>query len=401
MSDKVYLGKNAARMETSPAFDAYSKVVIIAGEDGDGNQIVYEAGDDTGRTLEVTNPLIYDEEEGKKIAADMLARIKGYAYQPFTATGALLDPAAELGDGITVNGTYSVLASQDTRFGALSASDIAAPAGGEIDHEYPYESSAMKQIERRIAQTRVSFKVGMDAISAEVAGVYADEWASGVTYYKSNIVKVTSGNSVSYYRCTAQHTSSATNKPPSGNWTFVTSPNVQSILNIGLSGITLSYENRDGDGNNSAYITLNKDGVMIEGRVIRMGNVVAESVSADWVYAGEIKADQITSGTIAAENLTALEGMLNITTSSGVPVGSIGGLYQRRTNMLAIRSKNDAANFGLIELDVGSGIRSNAAIKADAILLDGTFRVSKDNYGILTEFDDISSPVEGQVYFLI
>lgn len=165
MTESINVEQSAATLEVSPRFQPITKVVLIVGEseDENGTQIIYESGNDTGRTLEITNPWGTQE-----IADYILAQISGYEYQPFNATGAIVDPAAELGDSVEVNGLTSILASQSITFDSLSLSNISAPNDEELDHEYPYESHSEKQINRKIAKAKASLKVEIDAISAEV-----------------------------------------------------------------------------------------------------------------------------------------------------------------------------------------------------------------------------------------
>ena len=140
MSNKTYLGYNVERLETAPAFLPYSKVIAWYDDEN-----AFVAGDDSGRTLEVDLPFAT-----QAIVDKMLERIKGYSYQPWEGTGAILDPAAELGDGVTVNGVYSVLASTETTFNALMLSDVAAPADEEVDHEYPYITPTDRALRRKV-----------------------------------------------------------------------------------------------------------------------------------------------------------------------------------------------------------------------------------------------------------
>ena len=140
MSDKNYLGYNVERLETAPAFLPYSKVIAWYDDEN-----AFVAGDDSGRVLTVDLPFAT-----QAIVDKMLERIKGYSYQPWTGSGAILDPAAELGDGVTVNGVYSVLASAETSFDALMVSDAAAPADEEVDHEYPYVPPTDRALKRKV-----------------------------------------------------------------------------------------------------------------------------------------------------------------------------------------------------------------------------------------------------------
>ena len=163
MSDSVYLGRAMTDFDESDSPEGYSKVVIILGEDENGEQVYVEAGDDTARTMEITNPY-----GTQAMATDILRRLQSVTYKPFNATGAILDPSAEIGDGITASGVYSMLASQSFNFDSLSASDVSAPADEELDHEYPYEDGQFREMERKLAKTRASLIVGIDHVTAQV-----------------------------------------------------------------------------------------------------------------------------------------------------------------------------------------------------------------------------------------
>ena len=143
MFDKHFIGQNAAGITAAPQFAPISKIVLLVDDDNS-----YVAGDKTGRELELTCPY------GSQVMADtLLSQLQGYAYSPMTAQDALLDPAAELGDGVTVGGVYTVLAQMDTLFDMHCAADIAAPGEDEVESEYTYQSPE-KRLERQLAQAR-------------------------------------------------------------------------------------------------------------------------------------------------------------------------------------------------------------------------------------------------------
>ena len=158
MSDKVWIGQNAMSLEMSPAFEVFTGVRLWY----DDEQYFF-AGDETGRVLEADNPWATQE-----MADHMLASIAGFAYQPYAAAGADLDPAAELGDGVTVGGVYGQLATIDTRFDALMVSDISAPGEKEVDHEYPYLSPAEREYKRNKARTYSLISKTSEEIRLEV-----------------------------------------------------------------------------------------------------------------------------------------------------------------------------------------------------------------------------------------
>lgn len=163
-------------MEISNQFDGYSAVRIFVGTDDDGNSIIYESGNTNGRTLEIKNPFGTQE-----MADNILAGIQGYQYQPLSADNALLNPAAEMGDGVTVNGVYSGIFTRDTQFGRLMASDISAPTDEEIEHEFAVESPSDRQYTRFVQQTKSMLKVTNMAIEAEVEQRESDVEAINAT----------------------------------------------------------------------------------------------------------------------------------------------------------------------------------------------------------------------------
>lgn len=165
--DRIYLQRAAKNIEESPSYVPYSKVRIIVGEDANGTQLVYEAGDDSFRTLEITNP--YGTQE---IANSILSKIQGYSYKPFTAEGAILNPVAELGDAVNVGEVYSFISSMDTIFSPIMSATISAPEDSNIDHEYPYESSESKEIARKINGAKASFIVELGRIESSLEENY-------------------------------------------------------------------------------------------------------------------------------------------------------------------------------------------------------------------------------------
>lgn len=170
--DKLNLGRNVRDLDESPAYEPISCIRLITGTDQNGNQIVYTAGNPQfGRTLDVENRLIRDPTQGQQVANNILAAVQGYAYKPFSAAGAIMDPAAEIGDGVSVDEVYSVLADIETTFSPLMSANIGAPEDGSIDHEYPYESSENRLIVQEIQGLRTSFIVENGRIAAEISDV--------------------------------------------------------------------------------------------------------------------------------------------------------------------------------------------------------------------------------------
>lgn len=163
MTDLINIKKDASQVKEAPHQPAYTGVKIYVGKDDDGTDLYYSAGNSTGTVLEMENPWAT-----QTVANNILTAISGYQYRPMQADGALLDPAAEMGDGISVNGVYSVLAKCDTQFGSLLVSDIAAPSDGELGHEYPYVSKQRRETQREIDKANSSLTIQLDEIKGQV-----------------------------------------------------------------------------------------------------------------------------------------------------------------------------------------------------------------------------------------
>lgn len=159
MSDAVSVWKRAESLKAAPQFTNYSKVIIHV---DDKSQIT--VGDDSGRVFEIDNPFGTQE-----IAQRILERLRGYQYQPYEASEALLDPAAEIGDGVTVNTVYGGIYKSSLSFSALMKADIAAPYEEEIDKEFSFSSPIERKFKRELGDVRATLLVQANEIRAEVA----------------------------------------------------------------------------------------------------------------------------------------------------------------------------------------------------------------------------------------
>lgn len=160
--DKTYLGRRLAEFSPGIASKPITKVELLD-ENGD---VVGVSGSDTGRTLTALNPDGTDA-----MAAAILAKVSGYKHIGYDGRKALLDPAAELGDAVTVDGLYVPLIALDMTFDPLLAPDISAPDADEIDDEYPYKSPTQRQIERNMAKARSLITKTSEEIMLKVEGI--------------------------------------------------------------------------------------------------------------------------------------------------------------------------------------------------------------------------------------
>ena len=160
--DKTYLGRRLAEFSPGIASQPITKVELLD-ENGD---VVGVSGSDTGRTLTALQP-----DGTNAMAAAILAKVSGYKHIGYEGSEALLDPAVELGDAVTVDGHYVPIVALDMTFDPLLAPDISAPDADEIDDEYPYKSPTQRQIERNMAKTRSLITKTSEEIMLKVEGL--------------------------------------------------------------------------------------------------------------------------------------------------------------------------------------------------------------------------------------
>ncbi len=177
----------ARRMEdfsSSAPFDPVDRVLLWTGDD------TYERYPDvtdeewdamTGRVIEAFCPY-----GTVAIAQNILSELSGFIYRPYEAANAELDPAAETGDGIKVNGVYSILAFRESYFDSLFLSDIKAKGDDEIDHEYPYQNPVTRKFEKKLSGISTSLQVLngeiISKISSEDAQSLIDQSLDSITF---------------------------------------------------------------------------------------------------------------------------------------------------------------------------------------------------------------------------
>ena len=160
--DKTYLGRRLAEFSPGIASQPITKVELLD-ENGD---VVGVSGSDTGRTLTALQP------DGTNAMAEaILSKVSGYKHIGYDGNEALLDPAVELGDAVTVDGLYVPLIAMDMTFDPMLAPNISAPDADEIDDEYPYKSPTQRQIERNMAKTRSLITKTSEEIMLKVEGI--------------------------------------------------------------------------------------------------------------------------------------------------------------------------------------------------------------------------------------
>lgn len=175
MAESFNLLRRVKSLNTAPETDGYSGVTIFTGQDEEGNNIEYFAGDRSGKVLEITN------EWGSQAQADAIyRRIRGFRYQPYKAAGTTIDPSVEIGDAVTVADTYGGVFLRATDY-RDTTSDLEAPSNEEIEHEFQIQSPTNRQYERFTRSVRSSLTITATKISAEVEAREAADTAIRAT----------------------------------------------------------------------------------------------------------------------------------------------------------------------------------------------------------------------------
>ena len=284
MSDKVYLGQNASDLDYDEKAPKISRVNLAVDSDH-----IYTSGDDTGRTLEVSCPW------GSQAMADsILAKVSGIEYQPYEASDALLDPATEIGDGITLGGVYSVLAQSYVSLDKQCAANISAPYTDEIDDEYPYKTPEQRKTERQLAQTRSLIAKNAEEIKLEVQGLNGkytklSQTVDGFTFEDESGTVYINGGAIKANSVTADQIDATNLK--------VDAANITGTLYIGD--------------------LVDNVGLVTEDNVTTITNNAIKTAN--------ISADQITAGTLDADNIS-IDGLFAIYYGRRL-CGKIGGMY--------------------------------------------------------------------------
>lgn len=182
MSEKYYVGKDVTSFSDKGKYKPISRVTLLVDDEKS-----LTAGDDTGMEVIASCP-----HATQPMVNALLQTMKGYRYQAYEAGAANIDPAAELGDGVTVGGIYSSLSklSDDGR----GYAGISSPGEAEMEDEYPSNGYITQELNRKIAKTRSLITKTNEEINLKVEGI--DGRVSDITQTVDGIsLSVTSASS--------------------------------------------------------------------------------------------------------------------------------------------------------------------------------------------------------------
>lgn len=159
MSEKYYVGGDITSFADNGKYKPISRVTLLV---DDENSLT--AGDDTGMEVIASCP-----HATQPMVNALLQTMKGYQYQAYEAGAANIDPAAELGDGVTVGGIYSPLSklSDDGR----GYAGISSPGEAEMEDEYPAEGYITQEFNRKISETRSTITKTSEEIMLKVEDI--------------------------------------------------------------------------------------------------------------------------------------------------------------------------------------------------------------------------------------
>ena len=164
MTESFNLLRRVQSLDISPELSGYSRVTIYAGQDENGRDKIYTAGDDTGTTLEITNEWGTPEQ-----AEAILKKIQGWRYQPYKAGGSSIDPSSEIGDAVSISDIYSGIFAKKTTYGKYIRTDLEAPTKEEVEHEFQVQSPTDRQYARFTASVRADLTLKATEIAAKVS----------------------------------------------------------------------------------------------------------------------------------------------------------------------------------------------------------------------------------------
>ena len=162
MSEKFFVGRDIVSFSNNGAYKPIVRVTLLVDDE------VCKTSPNNEEELDGLELVASCPYATQEMADALLAQFSGYQYQAFEAGAAGIDPAAELGDGVTVNGIYGMIAQiSDDGSGYPS---LSAPGEAEMEDEYPAPGPATQEFNRKIAETRSMITKTAEEIRLEVFG---------------------------------------------------------------------------------------------------------------------------------------------------------------------------------------------------------------------------------------
>lgn len=369
MSDKYYVGLDTTSFADNGKYKPISRVTLLV---DDENSLT--AGDDTGMEITASCP-----HATQAMVNSLLAAMKGYRYQAYEAGAANIDPAAELGDGVTVCGIYSPLSklSDDGR----GYADISSPGEMEMEDEYPSEGYISQEFNRKIAETRSLITKTSEEINLRVEGIDGK-----YTELKTTLdgVTITDANGTTKIKGSSIETGSI-----AANSISADKLNLTGAITFG--DLDANAQNRINTANSNASTA-----ITAAGNAQAAANGAVQKVSA-WEYPGStyIDGSKIMTGTVMATKL--LGGTVGLLASDESIVGALNLAYTTTGIGLGILTSQGGIQIqsaGNLFLSAGTG--GNITVQSGRVQLgSAALCLASASYGYSAPS---GAGVDGQLY---
>ena len=364
MSEKYFVGNDITSFSDNGKYKPISRVTLLV---DDENSLT--AGDDTGMEIVASCP-----HATQSMVNSLLQTVKGYQYQAYEAGAANIDPAAELGDGVTVGGVYSPLSKIIDN--GRGYADISSPGEMEMEDEYPSEGYIAQEFNRKIAETRSAITKTSEEINIEIQGVDGrvstlQLTLDGVTITGSDGVTRIKGGMIEANSVTATQIDATNLK--------VDAANITGTLTASQIQTSSIYVGNLADGNSYATKTyvLNNAGLSAS----EVNNAIATYIDETSITAETLRGRTVE---LLASSNTAIGSMELVYTSTGYGVAintTYGGIKLQSA--------------GNIFLSAGSG--GNLTLQNNTLVLGQcNILLSNNSFGISAPSGAGSS---GQLYF--
>ena len=364
MSEKYFVGNDITSFSDNGKYKPISRVTLLV---DDENSLT--AGDDTGMEIVASCP-----HATQSMVNSLLQTMKGYQYQAYEAGAANIDPAAELGDGVTVGGVYSPLSKIIDN--GRGYADISSPGEMEMEDEYPSEGYISQEFNRKIAETRSLITKSAEEIKLEIQGVDGRVSSlqltlDGVTVKGSDGVTRIKGGMIQANSVTATQIDATNLK--------VAAANITGTLTASQIQTSSIYVGNLADGNSYATKTY----------VLNNAGLSASEVNS--AIATYIDETSITAETLRGRTVELLA-------SSNTAIGSMELVYTSTGYGVAINTTYGGIKLqsaGNIFLSAGSG--GNLTLQNNTLVLGQcNILLSNNSFGIGAPSGAGSS---GQLYF--
>ena len=364
MSEKYFVGNDITSFSDNGKYKPISRVTLLV---DDENSLT--AGDDTGMEIVASCP-----HATQAMVNSLLQTMKGYQYQAYEAGAANIDPAAELGDGVTVGGVYSPLSKIIDN--GRGYADISSPGEMEMEDEYPSEGYIAQEFNRKIAETRSLITKSAEEINLEIQGVDGRVSAlqltlDGVTITGSDGVTRIKGGMIQANSVTAAQIDATNLK--------VAAANITGTLTASQIQTSSIYVGNLADGSSYATKTyvLNNAGLSAS----EVNNAIATYIDGTSITAESLRGRTVDLLASATQSIGSIE-LVYTSTGYGIAINtSYGGIKLQSA--------------GNIFLSAGSG--GNLTLQNNTLVLGQcNILLSNNSFGISAPSGAGSS---GQLYF--